>query len=343
MAVTIISPIEQYMFTSELLMFRYKTTASSSTVSITTEDNHTILSCAYTPDESGVVTIYDLNKILEDNIDESFAKFKFLIETDPARTISVIRATIAIDNQACTFIANNFLSCAVGPKEISCNSHEILSIFPIADCDVSAECTYYFNGKLIDAHIDIVTIPKADSVIPIVVSPNRFIDKSKGDLIGYTIKAGIREQKYSVIQTFNKDCVNLMFKNCFGAWETISLSGSVNHEPEYVRSSAYINATLVNYAIEVTDIFKVSTGILNRNIIQMALDLARSSEVYILKSDGTTGDRLVITESDAKYSDDDNALTSFVFTCRLASRISSKLRLQEPVNIFDNKFDFTYE
>lgn len=343
MAITIITPISKYMFSSELQTLQYITQSATSNVSITLSDNKVILSCEYFPDASGLVTILDIHRLLAPYIEDSFGFFNFIIEDNPPVVVGVVKSSIAVGEVATDFLSKHFLTTISGTKETAPTRHEILSIFPTEDCDLLATCSYYKNGIISTFDQKIVTISASDSVVPVLVSSDRFVDFSKGELISYTITAGSRKQTFAVNKYANEDSLAVIFRNCFDAWETIYLSGTQSHEPEYIRSNAYVNANLRNYEIEENAIFKISSGVLQRNIVPLALDLARSKSIFLLNADGTQGDEIIVTDSEIKYNNDDNSLPSFVFTCRPTNRVSARLETAKIVNLFDEKFDDTYE
>ncbi|MEG1916255.1 MAG: hypothetical protein RR061_06200 [Muribaculaceae bacterium] len=344
MAVSIITQLPKYIFSSELQIFEYRTTSTSSSVSITSDNGTVILSGTYVPDAIGVVTLFDIHRLLDNYITECSSQFSFTIENGAPITTIVVKSSISINESAEIFLQSFFLSPLMGDKPTTLGRFEFLSFIPTEICNVTAFCTYFKDGKISEVNKSLINnVAISNSAMVMNVSADRFQDIGLGELIAYVITAGERKQSYTIIKTLPIYEPIFQFKNCFGCWEIMYLTGAKNYEPEYRRSSAYINGKYTNYDISETLKIKVSTGILTLPIISIANDLARSTSVYITDNKGNSTDEIIIVDSETKYNNEDNSLTEFTFTYRLASCISRKINTVHPPKLFDNKFDLTYE
>lgn len=85
------------------------------------------------------------------------------------------------------------------------------------------------------------------------------------------------------------------------------------------------------------------TGPLRQGAEDRVMDLVRSKEVYLLNPDGSTGERLVVTDCDVKHSNEPSELPDLTVTFRYASTISGHVKATQKPRVFDNSFDSTYE
>ena len=91
-----------------------------------------------------------------------------------------------------------------------------------------------------------------------------------------------------------------------------------------------------------TESFKANSGILDEYMIVLAKDLARARNIFLMDKLGNATYELSITDSEIKYTNDDEALPTMDFTFRLALYITSLLEPNRPPKLFDNTFDYTY-
>lgn len=336
---SIISDLYDKMFTSEFSHLQCSCEAFSMGFSIkmgTTE----ILSQTYFPDENHLVTIYDLDKLLETYIDEFCESFTLMVDGIAVKTIVAIKCLTAIEERANTFYTGFFFTPSMGERDTAIGRYETVTMYCDANTAVTALCTY------LDANGTIVLKTKAVKSFSgwqsVDVSPAQFAD-SAGRLIGYVVQAGVRKARYRVLANPPEADPAFIFRNSFGCWETIYLTGSKQVTPSYTRSNAIIEGQVIMYDIEETMSYKALTGPLRPGMVPVALDLARSREIYLLGKDGTAGDRITVTDVDVKHTNEDNSIPDFTFTYRRADRRSAKLAVVRPPRVFDKTFDNTYE
>lgn len=328
------------MFSSEFGRLKCGCPAESMTFSIKKEGTE-IFSQTYFPDDSGTVMIYDLDKLLETFIADLYANFTFAVDGADAATVCVIPCSIAVPEPAETFIEDFFLTAADGERDTASGRFESLTMACAAPTEVTAVCSYIGAGGKVSAKT--ISLGTKRSVTRFDVSPRLFLDDSLGRLIGYEIRAGRRRARYRVLANPPEADPALIFRNCFGTLETIYLTGARQTTPSYTRSAALIEGEFRNYDIEETMSFKATTGPLRPAMVAVALDLARSKEVFLLDHDGSTGDRVTITDVDVKHTNEDNSIPDFSFTYRRSDRRSALLDVNRPPRLFDDTFDDTYD
>ena len=337
---TIVSNLYSKMFTSELAHLECSCASSSMVFSVNLGST-VILSQTYYPDENHNVVIYDLDKLLETYIDALCETFSLLVDGTTVKTIVVITCRTAIAERANTFYTDFFFTPSMGERDTAIGRHETVTLYCDSNTSIDALCTYLSaDGAIVTNTKHLASI---SGWAPVDVSPEKFYDASAGQLISYVIQAGARKARYRVLATAPEADPAFIFRNSFGCWETIHLTGAKQVTPSYTRSNALIEGMNVMYDIEETMSYKAHTGPLRPGMVPVALDLARSLEVYLLGDDGIAGDRITITDVDVKHTNEDNSIPDFSFTYRRADRRSAQLAVVRPPRVFDKTFDETYE
>lgn len=297
----------------------------------------------YTPDTDGNITIYGIRKILDIYIDNVFSDFSFIFN-ETTFTIRVFKSSIRFTETASYYLSSFFLTTLQLSKISSPERFETLSFYPQTgeSYDVYAAITYY-NGII--STKEITLIAAADLVVNEVntldVSPHKFEDDNLGTIISVVVNAGKRSFVFYLDGYQPSAEPALLFCNNFGCWETIYLTGTMDTESEFKRSHALINGAYRQYDYDEAEILKANSGILLGNMLRLGMDLARSKSIYMLDSQGKAGEELIITSSEIKYSNDDDALPSFDFTFR-RSLMQPLFDVFRPAKLFDSTFDITY-
>lgn len=328
------------MFSSEFVQLKFNCTTASMTFSIK-QGSVELFSQTYFPDENNQVIIYDLDKFIEAHISEFCAQFTFYINGQSKGTVLVIICHTAVEETANTFYKDFFFTPSMGERDTALGRYETVSALTDTETTVEAFCTYLAADGTIKSKKENVTALNGWSAIN--VSPDRFIDAESGILLSYIVQAGSRKARYRVIASAPEVDPALIFLNSFGCWETIHLTGSKQVAPSYTRSTAIIEGQTRIYDIDEVMYFKAHTGPLRPGMVPVALDLARAKDVFLLNADGTSGGRMIITDVDVKYTNEDNSIPDFQFTYRRADRRTTMLSVVRPPKIFDDKFDETYE
>lgn len=353
MAITLLTPINPICFVSELALLTISAPGETSIKFEISQGGLAIFSNEYYPDADGIVNIYDLDKfvahyLLDDNYDNN--RFYFTVNDvhvvnyvnvhDPS--CKVIPCTVAVSECAATFIPDFFLTPVMHERNTAVGRYETLTAITSENTQVLVSANYY-NQSTQKVVTNLIGLTYLLGWATLNVSPERFVDESKGRLIGYTVQCGKRKAHYRVLASMPEADPALLFRNCFGAWETIYLTGAKAQEPSYTRSSAMVNGCYMTYDIEETMSWKAYTGPMRNGMVALANDLARSKSVFLLAKDGSTADEIVITDQDVKTDNADNTIPDFQFTYRRASRNTSKLEVKRPPRIFDKTFDKKFE
>lgn len=337
---SIISALYDKMFTSEFSQLQCYCLNDSMVFAIRMGATE-ILSQTYYPDENHMVTIYDLDKLLETYIDELCGTFSLLVDEVSVKTILVITCRTAISENADKFYKDFFFTPSMGERDTALGRLETVSMFCDSRTSVDALCTYLAaDGSIVTKSTSISSVVGWSYVD---VSPAMFDDAEVGMLISYIVQAGGRKARYRVLANPPEADPAFIFRNSFGCWETIYLTGAKQVTPSYSRSNAVIEGKYIIYDIDETMSFKAYTGPLRPGMVPVALDLARSREVYLLGKGGKIGDRITVTDVDVKHTNEDNSIPDFTFTYRRADRRSAQLAVLRPPRIFDSTFDNTYE
>lgn len=342
MALSFYTTLDDVMFSSELSRLILaadggETSASFTLISGTGE----LFSNTYTPDENGRIYIYDLNKIIDDAITEVHGEFTFTVGT-VTKTITVVRCNTRVDIGAADFVNSHFLTPCQHARATSRYRRELLTLLSLADeaVEVTATAYYYTEGATSLAKA-VKTLASVSGAATIDVSPAQFINEALGRLVGYTVNAGNRSQRYDVV-SHNPDAVGVIYRNSFHAWDTFHFGGMLATEWEHTRSSAVVGGRLRAYDIEQIQLFKAYTGPIPYGNEVLPYELCRSMELYQLEASGDIGDEIIVTEAEIKSDNAPDTINDFIVTYRLADSFTTKIRTPKAVNLFDHTFDETF-
>lgn len=301
-----------------------------------------IFSSAFTPDAAGNVIVYDVRSILEAHIDDVFEDFSFSVNGETVNS-RVFKASVIVTETAEQFLPSFFLS-PTNKKRTAPDRYETLAFYPQEACRVYALASYYDNGHIAVREIQLIG---AEDVTPgsvnrIDVSARKFVDESRGTLVSFVVRAGERSFYYTVDNTLPSADPSILFRNCFNCWDTLFFTGTKENSLEVKRSFAYVDGRYRMYDTVDTESFKANSGVLDEYMIVLAKDLARARNIFLMDKLGNATYELSITDSEIKYTNDDEALPTMDFTFRLALYITSLLEPNRPPKLFDNTFDYTY-
>ncbi len=303
----------------------------------------TVFAADYIPGNNGDIVIYNIKRLVEAYIEDVFSDFTFTFGEESI-DVRVFKTAIRISESAEEFLPSFFLTILMTSKKTSLARYETLSFYPQESCNVYADVSYYANETVTTYTVELLPADSVtmDSVNMVDVSPKQFIDESKGAIVSIAIHAGQRLFTLEVDDTLPLAEPALLFRNNFDCWETIYLTGIQETEYDIKRSQAYIDGMYKQYDIEDTELFKANSGVLLGNMLRLGMDLGRATTIFLLDSHGNTGDAVVLTESEIKYSNDDNVLPTFEYTYRRCTPVTALLKIARPVKLFDDTFDTTF-
>lgn len=298
-----------------------------------------IFSSAFTPDAAGNIFIYDVRSILEAHIDDVFADFSFTVGNDTVNC-RVFKASVIVTETAEQFLPSFFLS-PTNKKRTAPDRYETLAFYPQEACRVYTVASYYDNGHIAVREIQLMGAEDVtpDTVNIIDVSAKKFIDESKGTLVSFVVRAGERSFYYTVDNTLPSADPSILFRNCFNCWDTLFFTGTKENSLEVKRSFAFVDGRYRMYDAVDTESFKANSGVLDEYMIVLAKDLARARSVFLMDKLGNATYELSVTDSEIKYTNNDDALPTMDFTFRIALYITLLLEPNRPPKLFDNTFD----
>ena len=200
------------------------------------------------------------------------------------------------------------------------------------------------DGSLVYLETTVNPAGVTDDIYAFFVGPDivtALFPNAVGELIQYTVTAGLRQQRFDMVSRPMAPAPSLAFINSFGCIEFLHCYGTHKKDSNYTRSSARIRGRLRNYKIVEERVFHVETGWLNTAMADWADELFRSQEVYIWL-DGEPGRQVVISESKSTVTNEDDDMPSFEFSYVYAQRIHNVMQRTHAGRIFDNTFDHTF-
>lgn len=325
-------------FSTEIMNVEICEASATVTFSIL-KSGEEIFSSAFTPDAAGNIFIYDVRSILEAHIDDVFADFSFTVGNYTVNC-RVFKASVIVTETAEQFLPSFFLS-PTNKKRTAPDRYETLAFYPQEACRVYTVASYYDNGHIAVREIQLMGAEDVtpDTVNIIDVSAKKFIDESKGTLVSFVVRAGERSFYYTVDNTLPSADPSILFRNCFNCWDTLFFTGTKENSLEVKRSFAFVDGRYRMYDAVDTESFKANSGVLDEYMIVLAKDLARARSVFLMDKLGNATYELSVTDSEIKYTNNDDALPTMDFTFRIALYITLLLEPNRPPKLFDNTFD----
>lgn len=338
MPVQINPPLNDNMFTSEFCRLCLKGTPGQKIALTIYVDGTKRFSNTYTASAAGTVDLYDLDRLLEAEIEGVWKQVALAVDGVQLTPLPqrAFRCAASLAEPAQTFLENHFLTTAERRDTLP-GRYETLTAYCREQTPVRVFCHYF---KAPGAHSrKTVELATASGLTTLNVSPALFEDAEMGRLFAYTVSCGARTAHYRVRAHAPKADPAFIFRNSFYVWETLYLTGKKETAPAYTRSQANIAGRLRNYDIRETMTFKARTGPLREGMEQVALDVARSREVFLLNADGTAGDDVTVTDCDTAFSNDPAEIRDMTITYRLADRRNARIATVERPGIFTREFD----
>lgn len=305
-----------------------------------------IISERYAPDSQGAIEILELSQLVEPylttNLIESFSYSLNDGDTNKTKTFLVQLCRAEAFYQASDFNKNFFLSCIFGQKETAIGHKEFVHMVIYESTELTAKADYWDGSKLVNDTISVGTFTELNKVLSIDVSPNLFENSKLGKLVDYKIVAGLRSQLFVVGEAMDA-APALIFSNSFGCQETFYCLGTLTLAPELNRSTAYQKGLYRNFNVEENRIFKANTGSLSPAMMNLADDLLRSREIYIMEKYVVIGKEVTITTSKQERNNELDNLPSFTFEYRYAQRNHNILENPRAGRVFDYTYDNTFE
>lgn len=327
-----------YLFVSDLDVVVFAAQAEMS-LTISDAGGSTVISCSYIP-VGGVVRVYDLDRLLSPMIGGVMADFTFDVDgTD--QTLHLIQSRARVNLPATEFLASRFLSSVFSQRDTALSRKEMVTLLSPSDpVDVVAACVYADGETCVLQSVTLASSLTAGVIHEVDCSPSLLVNEQLGRLAQYTVNAGDRLMTYRVSPTATARTAMLM-RNDFGAWEPCYFTGMVETSPAITREFVQMAGVQQPLRIDEQENFKSYTGPLRPGTVQLFRALARSNEIVLLEDGNSTGDAVVITDQELKYTDEDGHLPSFTFTWHYGKRLPL-LRVPKIPRLFDDTFDSTF-
>lgn len=344
-----VTPLKRHMFIGELTRLSFAPSSQSATFKVW-HDGKPIFAGEFFRGADGMITIWDLDQILQPYISEQYADFMFTVHDEPLTShyVSVFYCAWSLDVPASVFLEKRFLTPTDGTRITGPGRHEPLTAFCAAPTQAKAVCLYCSeDGATSSAEVQ---LGEVSGIGVLNVSPARFENMPKGRLFAYSVVCGERKADYIVEKSLPELSDAFIFRNSFNAWDTIYLCGTRTVEPQYTRLSADVDGYRRNYSINEVLQLKTYTGPLLPGMEWVAMSLARSQAVFLLLPNGDSGDEILVNDCDLKHDNSWGSPVDLTFSYRTASvsyRLAddrvARLSIPRPPRIFDDSFDKTYE
>ena len=340
------SDISSVCFASDLRRIRIEAPGLDSVHLVIKVGSSVVLDNEYYTDDDWLITLYDLDRLLEPCFGNVLKPISptFLANGTELRfgdsALKVLPCRNAIGIPAAEFVDNFFLTTLRHTKDTAPGRHELLSFYNSGGNAFKVHATYLKDMRL-TTRTFAITPCAVGNLMTINVSPSQFADDSKGLLISYVVQCGRRRQQYRVLRNLPAADPSFIFRNCFGAWETVSLTGTKEQAPDVSRSMANAGGKTLLYDVRMVMSYKSLSGKMRHGSVALMNDLALSKSVFLLRDDGTAGDEVVVTDCDLKANYDDE-LQEVSFTWRRADNHSDRVSSYRPPRIFDRHFSVEF-
>lgn len=347
MATTINTQLSDVVFLSEIRTLAFASTNPNARIEIKRGED-SLFDVTYSTPPDGVIAVEDVDEMLAPYLDDdtyidiAIYADGILVSPSPLRVFCA--HLVDVDMSAQSFLANCFMTATQEERETAPGLTEYLSVYDnvVGGVTVNATCRYYSlstNNVLTETS----QIASVLGLATINVSPVRFVDESKGLLIGYDITCNGRKMSYRVNNDMRKATMSVQFRNCFGRDETFHFFGMRTRTNKLTRSTALMRGNAFTYSVTEEPTFTIRTGYMRRGYEAVALDLARCKTASLLNSNGDSAEPLIISDVTCKFEEADDSITDMEFTMRRAPS-RGLIRTPRPAtSIFDTTFDQTYE
>lgn len=337
-------------FASELDVLTFSGVSRPLSLVVSDQSGRTLLENTYTPDADRRVTVYGLDSLLNEATEESpVARIRIeangeAIGAAPSGLITIIHATVAVGEPAATFLPDFWLTAGAGAARsgvmptLPGRLEYLTGYFPEPERVTVISTILEPDGTLSEERRE----RSVSGLVTFDASPVA----PEGDgrrLLEYDVVAGGRRASYRVLAHAPGHTRGFLFRNCFGVMETIYCTGLTETKHAIESSWAFIDGRACRYSVSEVEQQTVSTGPLTAAATAVAIDFARSKEVYELVAGLDPGRPMLILESEPVVSNSRSALSSISVTLRPASASGTMLCPVRPVRIFDPTFDSTYE
>ena len=330
------------------------------TVTITKSgDQKEIYSEYLYPDRSGVITLSDMDKLVEpyankwltfdlavtireEKVTQNSAGNEVISNTSErslSTTVVSCKANI-LNMTASSWCTSRFLTLMDGTRTTAIGWVERLSYI---GSDTPTCTAYYVDGSTLSWRVPVLS---TGEVTVIDTSSENFVSSGR-ELLRYVIVAGSRHMTYEVdLEAEPEVAPVLLFWNSFGVQELAYCTGELKQVSSFDRKQARIGRLKETYDMEEKVSFKADTGILTFPMANWWREVLRSKEIFVCSivrgSVDTDGKPIVITSEKAELSNEADHLPRFTFEYEYADRNHNIFDVRAEGRIFDDTFDYTF-
>ena len=175
-------------------------------------------------------------------------------------------------------------------------------------------------------------------------------DCEAGQIIKVTVELYRYYRKYTLTDSmvFNIDSGHqrqksvFLYANCFGCPETVAFTGSDERTNALECELAYMSDEYRRSWSDVEETHTADSGPLNEEGYRACVDLATAPDVRLIGSDGSIGDKAVITAVNYVDVKPRTEPVRVQVTYRVTDRIQDR-HVRVPYRVFDDSFDETFE
>ncbi len=350
MATQLITAIRPVMFSYELQCVEISTTEKTVRFRLL-HGTDTLLSEDYAPDSQGRITLYDLNELVEAVIGNA-PKGAFAVALGSAAVVEfeVLRCSVGMDCTAEEFLDTRFMTSGTDTRTTAPGRYELLNFYEretAHEVDVMRVLRNRATGEITRESACLVPAGaySPGTVMSVEVSPDYILaqgDTQAYELVEYTVVCGNRKQRYRVTAAAAAD-PSVIYRNRFNVWDTYHFAGTLESDPQFERSQAWMNGQYVTYRTQEVMQFKAMTEPVPLGFECYVQDVARSPEIHRLDAAGASRELLTVTDCEIKTVNDDDALNVYTLTYRFADKVSAKAFTGARHRVFDDTFDNSYE
>lgn len=289
-------------------------------------------------DSDGKILIEDLASLLIDYIRDTSEAYTFSVTV--GRNMSscfLVACTVDLEKPAMQVLDESFMTPLIGPKTTYLNGEEFLTMYSSnGDVDWSVKADFISDDTLFSWDENFTAVFDTTAVFArLRVSPSeimKIFSQAEGKLLGYTVIAGKREQRYIVKQQNATEVVH--FLNSFLEEDTFYFA-HIEREVKPTRTMVTIKGQHKVVYVDPSAKFKATSYPLMDSELPLAEDLVCAKDVW------QKGDMIAIIENDFKYSTDSAELPRLSVTWQPPAKRLAHKNHNLP-RTFDKSFDETY-
>jgi hypothetical protein len=291
-------------------------------------------------DSGGKILIEYLASLLIDCIRDSSEAYTFSVTVGGKKySCLLVACTVDLEKPAMQVLDESFMTPLMGTKTTYLNGEEFLTMYcSNGDVGWSVKADFISDDTLFSWDEKFTSVFNTTAVFArLCVSPSeimKIFSQAEGKLLGYTVSAGKRKQRYIVKQQNATEVVH--FLNSFLEEDTFYVS-HIENEVKPTRTMVNIKGKRKVVYVDPSATTKATSYPLMDSELPLAEDLVCAKDVWLKNKY-----MLAITDNDFKHTSDMAELPRLSVTWQPSGkRLLHKT--YTPPQTFDETFDKTYE